>query len=130
MNLLLDTHAILWMLSDDQRLPPSARKLILEAQDIRYSPASLWEIGIKLSIDRYQLKLADDWATTIPRALEANACRHLPISATHCEKVSKLPWIHRDPFDRMLIAQAQCEDLTLLSVDQMIPHYPGLKHAW
>lgn len=130
MNLLLDTHAILWMLDDDPRLPVTARTMILEAHDIRYSPASLWEIAIKLSIGRYDFRLSPDWSQVIPKALEANACRMLAISADHCERVGQLAWHHRDPFDRMLIAQAQCEDLTLLSCDQLIPQYQDLKHAW
>ncbi len=118
MNLLLDTHILLWWLSDDGQLPPAARQGIADTNNIVYvSAVSLWEIAIKSGIGK--LDIPDNF----DEVLADQGFRELPIKweHTHCNR--ELPWIHRDPFDRMLIAQAQFENLTLVTSDAEIQQY-------
>lgn len=129
MRLLLDTHALLWMIADDPRLSPVARQAIVSATDIFWSMASVWEIGIKLSLDRPDFRLGPGWARLIPEEMQRNGIRRLGIEPAHAEAVARLPWHHRDPFDRLLIAQAQTENLTLLSRNGHIPQY-SIPFAW
>lgn len=124
MRALLDTHALLWLVADDPRLGAPARDAITHARELFWSVASLWEIGIKLSLDRPDFRLTPDWARLIPREMERNAIRRLDIEPVHCEILSCLPWHHRDPFDRLLVAQAQTERLTLLTRD---PHFAAYR---
>ena len=124
MRALLDTHALLWMVADDPRLSTPARHAITTARELYWSAASLWEIGIKIRLDRPDFRLAPDWARAIPAEMERNAIRRLEIAPAHCLAVSQLPWHHRDPFDRLLVAQAQTEDLVLLSRDPHFTDYP------
>lgn len=123
MSLLLDTHAILWMVSDDRRLSQRAREEITSDRDLYWSIASLWEIGIKLSLGRADFRLAPDWARLIPAEMQRNRIRRLALEPAHCDALSLLPWHHRDPFDRLLVAQAACENLALLSRDQRLAAY-------
>ncbi len=123
MRLLLDTHVILWMVSGDARLSESARKHLCSAHQLFFSPASFWEMGIKNSLDKIDFKLAPKWATHIENELRHNGATQISIETRHCARVSELPWHHRDPFDRMLIAQALEENLTLLSKDKHITAY-------
>jgi PIN domain nuclease of toxin-antitoxin system len=129
MRLLLDTHAVLWMIADDSRLPESARRLILTVDDVVWSTASLWEIGIKLSLNRADFRLGPGWERLIPAEMTRNRIQRLDLEPAHCAAVSKLPWHHRDPFDRLLVAQAQCEKRRLLSCDPTFDGY-GLDRAW
>lgn len=129
MRLLLDTHALLWMVADDPRLSPAARRHITEAEKLAWSVASLWEIGIKLSLDRPDFKLGRGWARSIPEEMTRNGIRRLDLSAIHCEAVSRLPWHHRDPFDRLLVAQAASDGLAILSADSSLDAYAP-KRIW
>lgn len=105
MRLLLDTHTFLWFLADDPQLSPAARRLIEDGtNEILLSMASLWEIAIKVSLGK--LTLGGAFATFIPDQLTLNAFGLLPIELAHVTAVAALPFHHRDPFDRLLIAQA------------------------
>jgi len=123
MKLLLDTHALLWMITDDPRLSIAAKEAILTAEEIRWSIVSLWEIGIKESVSRFDMRLAPGWHEWIPAELKRNNVPCINVNADHCRAVSDLPMHHRDPFDRMLIAKAQVENLTLVTCDSSIKHY-------
>lgn len=128
MKILLDTHTFLWQITDDKRLSKTARQALLSPDnDLRFSAASLWEIAIKVSLGR--LQLADEWPVIIAEELLTNQIYRLPIEDSHCIKVSELPFHHRDPFDRMLVAQAMLEDLTLLSRDENISRY-SINQLW
>lgn len=129
MRLLLDTHTILWMIADDPRLPESARQRILTANDLAWSTASLWEIGIKLSLNRPDFLLGAGWERLIPEEMTRNGIHRLDLQPAHCAAVSKLPWHHRDPFDRLLAAQTQCEKRKLLSADSAFDAY-GIDRVW
>ncbi len=85
---------------------------------------SIWEIAIKLSLDRPDFKLAAGWAERITREMEICGFRHIQIANDHMENLSKLPWYHRDPFDRLLIATAKTENLTIVSRDTSFQKYP------
>lgn len=123
MRLLLDTHAILWMVSDDPRLPESARNHIRAADHLFFSPVSFWEMGVKTSLGKPNFKLAPKWASRIENELRHNGVSQIGIQTSHCARVATLPWHHRDPFDRMLIAQSIEENLTLLTKDVRIAQY-------
>lgn len=117
MKLLLDTHVLLWWLDDDARLGSAARAAIAEAEHVVVSAASAWEIGIKQAIGRL----------TGPRDLveeiSGNGFVALDISVRHALAAASLPLHHRDPFDRMLVAQAVLEGLTLVTRDQRLAAY-------
>lgn len=118
MNVLIDTHILLWWLADDPRLPPLARSVIaLSDNAIMVSAASAWEISIKKAAGR--LEAPDN----LLDVLNDNDFDTLPITATHALAAGALPAHHADPFDRMLIAQARLEALTLASVDSRFPLY-------
>ncbi|MGB9754353.1 type II toxin-antitoxin system VapC family toxin [Roseiflexus castenholzii] len=128
MKLLLDTHAFLWFVGGDERLSPSARALIEDMSNDAYlSIASLWEMAIKISLGR--LQLAQPFETFIPHQLSLNRIRLLGITISHTAKVSTLPFHHRDPFDRLLVAQAQVEQMPLVSSDAAFDAY-GLTRLW
>lgn len=129
MRLLLDTHTILWMVADDPRLPESARGRILAGKDLAWSVASLWEIAIKLSLQRQDFRLGPSWERRIPEEMTRNGIQRLDLQPAHCAAVSKLPWHHRDPFDRLLVAQAKVEKRTLLSNDIQLDAY-GIARVW
>ena len=128
MNVLLDTHAFLWLISGDERLSETARNTFLDPDNrIFFSAASMWEICIKISLGKLSLKRG--WLKAIQEELQSNAIHWLPIEIGHCDKLSKLPFHHRDPFDRMLIAQALVEKMRLLSRDNRFSAYP-IKRVW
>lgn len=129
MSLLLDTHAILWMVADDPRLPDSTRQQIVASEDLAWSTASLWEIGIKLSLNRPDFQLLPGWELLIPKEMSRNDIKRLELQPAHCAAVSKLPWHHRDPFDRLLTAQALCEKRSLLSCDTAFDSY-AIQRVW
>lgn len=121
MNLLLDTHLVLWAAGDPDRLSREARQLLLDsANELYYSVASLWEIAIKRTLGRsdFQVDPRRLW-----RMLPANGYRELPILGEHAVAVETLPLLHKDPFDRLLLAQARVEGLTLLTVDRPLAGY-------
>jgi PIN domain nuclease of toxin-antitoxin system len=123
MNLLLDTHLLLWAAGEPARLSRAARKLIDDHDnELFFSAASLWEVAIKSQIGR------DDFQVDVRilrRCLLDNDYREIPISSEHTVAILDLPLIHKDPFDRILLAQARCEGLTLLTADPQVAQYPG-----
>ena len=122
MKVLLDTHAFLWLISDDGRLSENARQTFLNTENsLFFSAASLWEICVKKSLGKISLK--DGWFQTIQEEMEINTIQWLPIEMTHCAGVAELPLHHRDPFDRMLIAQAIVEEMKLMSRDSRLSIY-------
>lgn len=122
MNFLLDTHVFLWWITDDPRLSPRARRLIADGRNrIFLSAASGWEIAIKARLGR--LELPDDPERFILNQLAVNAIDVLPVQMSHALHVYKLPDHHRDPFDRLLIAQAQLEKLRILTADAQFSKY-------
>ena len=122
MRLLLDTHALLWAVGAPERLSERVRAALLaDDHQVRVSIASLWEIAIKVSLRR--LELSPDWRGSIDDGRARMGARWLAVESNHCGQVAQLPWHHRDPFDRMLVAQAMCEDLTLVSWDKVLADY-------
>ena len=128
MKVLLDTHALLWLITDDDRLSQNARQIFLDAETrLFFSAASLWEICIKISLGKLSLK--NGWFHTIQKEMELNTIQWLPIDMAHCAEVAEMPFHHRDPFDRMLIAQAIVEGMRLLSRDNRLSDY-AIKRVW
>ena len=128
MKVLLDTHAFLWSITGDDRLSETAKKTFLDPDNrLFFSAASLWEICIKKSLEK--LSLRSGWLKTIQDEMKVNAIQWLPVEMSHCAELTKLPFHHRDPFDRMLIAQAMIEDLQLLSRDVRLSAYE-IKRIW
>ena len=123
MKLLLDTHLLLWTAEGSRRLSKIARTLISDPEnELLFSAASLWEIAIKRSLGRddFQVDLR-----LLRRGLLDNGYVELPITSEHTLATDSLPPIHKDPFDRILIAQATVEGVTLLTVDSVVAQYPG-----
>ena len=118
MNLILDTHILLWWMDDNDLLPQKYRLAIADSDNICFvSAVSVWEISIKSAIGK--LDIPDDYLEVL---LEQDF-REIPISWQHADMVRHLPMYHKDPFDRLLIAQAIVDDLTVLSVDKIISKY-------
>ena len=118
MSLLLDTHVLLWWLDDDQMLSHEARQSISDVRhDVYVSAVTAWEISIKKALGK--LEVPDD----LDAAISANAFLELPITIAHAMAAGQLPNHHSDPFDRMLVAQANLEGLTLVSRDENINKY-------
>lgn len=117
MSLLLDTHVVLWWLTDDATLADEIKDRLDHEPDVYISPATVWEVAIKQSIGK--LQHPDD----LPERIRDSGFRHVPITVNHSIAAGRLPLIHRDPFDRMLVAQAQAEELTLVTRDADIQKY-------
>lgn len=125
MRLLLDTHALIWALVTPDRLPAAAHHAIQAAEnEVFASLASAWEISIKVALRRLDFDVG-----TLERALAASGLQQLGINLQHTARVATLPPHHRDPFDRMLVAQALCESMTLVSRDRELRHY-GVRMLW
>jgi PIN domain nuclease of toxin-antitoxin system len=123
-RLLLDTHAALWWLADDERLGPNAVEYLTDgSNEVLLSAAVVWEVAIKRALGK--LEVPDDFAATL---LGAGAVG-LPVTLQHASAVAELPTHHRDPFDRMLVAQARIERAVLVSQDDALRAY-GLPMAW
>jgi len=120
LKLLLDTHVLLWAVSDPTRLAPRALAMIDAAEETFVSSVSLWELAIKVA----QGKIALDLPRLHEQSLDGGY-RLLPVTAVHALAVGGLPLLHRDPFDRMLIAQAVSEPMHLLTRDAMLARYPA-----
>jgi len=129
MSVLLDTHAILWALSGDSRLSKKARCVYNTEDDLAFSGVSLWEIGIKLGLQRQEFSLAGNWWQSIPQELVSQSILRLDVEPEHCRIVAELPMHHRDPFDRMLIAQAMSTGRSILSIDRKLDDY-GVRRIW
>jgi PIN domain nuclease of toxin-antitoxin system len=122
MKILLDTHTFLWWITDDQKLSGRAREIISDgSNELFLSAATGWEIAIKVQIGR--LKLPEEPIRFILEQMRINAIQSLPIQMNHALHVSTLPQHHRDPFDRLLIVQAQLEGLPVLSSDHQLANY-------
>ncbi len=117
MKLLLDTHAFIWWREDSRRLVAAARRAIADAEIVFVSAASCWEIAIKASLGRF------DFPGTLLEAIGDSDFSPLPIDIAHAECVRRLPLLRRDPFDRMLVAQAIVEHLTLVTHDATLARY-------
>ena len=123
MKLLLDTHLLLWAANEPKRLPKAARTLIEDlGNDLLFSAASMWEITIKCSLGREDFRVN---ARLLRRGLLDNGYTELPITSEHAVNVDQLPLVHKDPFDRILVAQAMVEGITLLTNDRKLVDYPG-----
>ncbi len=128
-GLLLDTHALLWAMVDDPRLSRRARSEIEAAERLIYSVASFWEIALKLSKGGFDLALPETWHEDLLAELREIGAIRLEIQPAHCRRLQQLPWRHRDPFDRMLIAQAQVEDFAIVTADRRFKKY-GVTVIW
>lgn len=117
MRLLLDTHVFLWWRADDRRLGTAARAAIAEADVVFVSAATAWEAGVKAALGRLR------YPGTIEAGVEDSGFEKLPITLAHAERAARLPKHHADPFDRMLVAQAEIEDLTIVTNDRTLAAY-------
>jgi len=127
-RLLLDTHAFLWWVLDDARLSPTARTAVARREnEVFVSAASAWEIAVKTALGR--LRLPQPPGRWMPKHLDATGFQPLPVRLEHALRVYDLPDHHRDPFDRMLIAQALEDRLTLVTADPRFGKYP-VKTIW
>ena len=123
MKLLLDTHLLIWSAWTPRRISSAARSLIGNTEnELIFSAASLWEIAIKQALEKDDFELD---ARVLRRSLLDNGYSELPVSGDHAVAVRSLPLIHKDPFDRILVAQATVEGITLLTADPIIARYPG-----
>jgi PIN domain nuclease of toxin-antitoxin system len=123
MRALLDTHTFLWWINDDPRLSERCREIIANGgNEVLFSAVSAWEIAVKAR--RGRLILPGEPEPYIRDQVSRNRFEVLPIDLTHALRVALLPEHHRDPFDRMLVAQAQVENLTILTADPEIARYP------
>ncbi|HEY4051747.1 MAG TPA: type II toxin-antitoxin system VapC family toxin [Acidobacteriaceae bacterium] len=123
MRLLLDTHLLLWAAGEPARLSTTARRLMKhEANELMFSAANLWEIAIKRGLGRFDFQVEP---RLLRRGLLDNGYSELPIGSDHALAIDGLPPLHKDPFDRILIAQAIVEGITLLTMDPLVAQYPG-----
>jgi PIN domain nuclease of toxin-antitoxin system len=128
MRLLLDTHTFLWFIGGNINLSDSSRKLIEDRENQRFlSVASLWEMSIKVSIGK--LKLALSFPDLVKREIYGNAIELLEILPTHLEVLARLPFHHKDPFDRLIISQSIVERMTVITKDTAFESYP-VKLLW
>ena len=128
MKLLLDTHTLLWLVENNPQLSQIALDLLVDpGNELLLSPATYWELAIKISIRKYQL--ADPLADYIAEAVQLYGLSILPIGVKHAEAIVNLPHHHKDPFDRMLIAQSIVENVALVSSDEAFDAYP-IQRLW
>ena len=119
-GILLDTHIIVWLLDDDARLSSVALTRVAREKDVFVSAISLWEVAIKVSSGRFSVNI-EQMVDSIAKA----GFYALPIAFQHAMVLASLPPIHRDPFDRMLVAQSLSESLVLLTADRVLSRYPA-----
>jgi PIN domain nuclease of toxin-antitoxin system len=123
MRFLLDTHLVLWTFFETKRLPQQARELLESPKnDFIFSTVNLWEIGIKRRLGKREFQVDP---RVLRRSMLDDGYTELPVFGQHAVEVDILPLIHKDPFDRLLIAQALVEGITLLTADPVIAKYPG-----
>ncbi len=123
MNLLLDTHVLLWAAGVSDRLPDEGRTLLEQSETrLVFSAASIWEIAIKSGMERPDFRVNPH---LLRRGLLENGYTELAVTGAHTVAVALLPPLHKDPFDRILIAQAQVEGITLLTTDELVGRYTG-----
>ena len=121
MRLLLDTHIFLWCVKDDRQLGKVAREAIADATEVYVSSATIWEATIKKAVGKLHADIDE-----LVLAIAGSGYIELPITARHAAAVSRLPEVHRDPFDRILIAQALSEPLRFLTADSILKRYSDL----
>jgi len=122
-KLLLDTQILLWAAGQPERLSAAARKLLNNRRnELLFSAASLWEIAIKNTLGREDFRVEP---RLLRRGLLDNGYAELPVTSQHAVSIDVLPPLHKDPFDRMLLAQATCEGITLVTGDAQLARYPG-----
>jgi PIN domain nuclease of toxin-antitoxin system len=127
-KLLLDTHSFLWFIAGDARLSEQGRALIEDSDNEKFvSIASIWEIAIKTSLGK--LPLTKPFEQFIPEQIQRNGLDVLGLRVEHAAKVALLPFHHRDPFDRMIVAQSLAEDIAVVSNDAILDDY-GIKRLW
>lgn len=123
MKLLLDTHLLLWAAAEPDRISLRARKLIDDPRnELLFSAANLWEVAIKRALGRDDFQVD---TRLLRRGLLDNGYNELPITSQHVVAIESLPTIHKDPFDRILVAQVTVEGITLLTTDTTVAKYPG-----
>ena len=123
MQVLLDTHLLLWAVGDPDRLDPALVQLLEDPMNTPvFSVVSLWEVVIKSALDRPDLQVEP---SLLRQVLVEAGWRELVVEARHVLAVAQLPALHRDPFDRLLLAQAQADGLLLITADQQLAQYPG-----
>jgi PIN domain nuclease of toxin-antitoxin system len=123
MNLLLDTHLLLWAAATPERLSKEASSMIQNPDNrLYFSAVSIWEITIKRGLERTDFHVDP---ALLRRGLVENGYEELPVTSTHAIEIGRLPAMHKDPFDRMLVAQAGTEGLLLLTSDAVVARYPG-----
>lgn len=123
MKFLLDTNLLLWAAGTPDKLPVTARQLLEDPKnDLLFSAASLWEISIKRGLERADFQVD---ARVLRRGLLDNGYQELAITSAHAVSIDNLPPLHKDPFDRILVAQATVEGITLLTTDTLVAQYPG-----
>jgi len=127
MRVLLDTHTLLWWVNADAALTARARNAIKQASEVLVSAASAWEMAIKANLGR--MPTAIDLLSDFESSVAKDGFRALSISSLHALRAGFLPGPHKDPFDRMLIAQAQAENLAIVSNDVVFDHY-GVRRVW
>ncbi len=124
---MLDTHLLIWAADDIKRVPPKARELMSdEKNELLFSVVSIWEVAIKRALNRVDFQLDP---RKLRRGLVDNGYIELPILGEHAAAISGLPLIHKDPFDRMLIAQSVVEGISLVTNDETVALYPGVISA-
>jgi PIN domain nuclease of toxin-antitoxin system len=129
MKILLDTHTFLWFINDSPELSNNAANLLESDVDLVLSMVSLWEIAIKISLNKLTLSKSNEYERFIPQQLTLNNIEVLNLTLEHLTVLSKLPLHHRDPFDRLLIAQAMSENLQIISVDTKFDSYE-IERIW
>jgi PIN domain nuclease of toxin-antitoxin system len=123
MKLLLDTHLLIWAAGFPERMSGEARELLADTDnELFFSAASLWEVAIKSGLGREDFSVD---ARLLRRGLLDNGYQELPVASEHAVAIDGLPPIHKDPFDRLLIAQSMVEGITLLTADEVVGRYPG-----
>ncbi len=123
MKLLLDTHLLLWAAGQPERLPKAARRLLDDPKnELLFSAASLWEVAIKSTLGREDFRVDP---RLLRRGLLDNGYQELAVTSQHAVSIDSLPLLHKDPFDRLLLAQALSEGITLLTTDAILASYPG-----
>jgi PIN domain nuclease of toxin-antitoxin system len=128
MRLLIDTHTFLWFVTNDPLLSAAALALLVDpGNEILLSPASFWEVAIKVSIGKYPMTVPFDRFFT--EGIEGNDMVILPLEIRHASVLSSLPMHHKDPFDRMIVAQAIVENLPIVSIDEALDAY-GITRLW
>jgi PIN domain nuclease of toxin-antitoxin system len=129
-KLLLDTHAFLWLIAGDTSLSLKAREAIEAPESQPFlSMASLWEMAIKISLGKLTLNFEEPFAEAIDAQMRANGVTLLPLALAHVGQVAVLPFHHRDPFDRLIIAQALVEELPIVGRDHSFDPY-GVRRIW